>query len=150
MLPLTSRRASCIRFILTYNMNVYKLANTLRYICVFRYNQVEFSYGVMPCVSAIFNNGLMARKVEGGGTEYIRKVNHVLRTIVIALASQYLRRQPSLYFFFIHYSRAGLTYGEAMGRALKAYNEAPKEKKTLNTCTPRFAEPIRNSHALNT
>ena len=25
-----------------------------------------------------------------------------------------------LFFFLIHYSRAGLTYGEAMGRALKA------------------------------
>ena len=41
--------------------------------------------------------GLTERKVEGAGTEYIRKVNHVLRTIVIALISQYPRRQPSLY-----------------------------------------------------
>ena len=40
---------------------------------------------------------LTARKVEGAETEYIRKVNHVLRTIVIALISQYPRRQPSLY-----------------------------------------------------
>ena len=41
--------------------------------------------------------GLTARKVEEAGTEYIRKVNHVVRTIVIALISQYPRRQPSLY-----------------------------------------------------
>ena len=41
--------------------------------------------------------GLTARKVEEAGTEYIRKVNHVLRTITIALISQYPRRQPSLY-----------------------------------------------------
>ena len=42
---------------------------------------------------------LTTRKVEGAGTEYIRKVNHVLRTIVIALISQYPRRQPSLYYY---------------------------------------------------
>ena len=41
--------------------------------------------------------GLTVRKVEGAGTEYIRKVNHVRRTIVIAFTSQYPRRQPSLY-----------------------------------------------------
>ena len=41
--------------------------------------------------------GLTARKVEGVGTQYIHKVNHVLRTIVIALTSQYPRREPSLY-----------------------------------------------------
>ena len=36
---------------------------------------------------------------------------------------------PLVFFFLTHYSRAGLTYGEAMGRALKAYCEAQKEKK---------------------
>ena len=41
--------------------------------------------------------GLTVRKVEGVGTEYIRKVKHVLRTIIIAFISQYPRRQPSLY-----------------------------------------------------
>ena len=41
--------------------------------------------------------GLTVRMVEEAGTEYIRTVNHILRTIVIALISQYPRCQPSLY-----------------------------------------------------
>ena len=55
-----------------------------------------YVYALM-CVYVLMSMcyGLTARKVEGAGTQYICKVNHVLRTIVIAYLS--ISETPALF-----------------------------------------------------